>query len=99
MSIYHIPYPPDFEIDHAAAHHEERRRRALQSLDAGDVIATVEETLAAEPDPAKHPLFPLVCFHLDCLTAVDGAAFYDGWKALVWQAIDRCVDELLQRED
>jgi hypothetical protein len=30
MSTRHFPYPPDFEVDPAAARHEERRRRALR---------------------------------------------------------------------
>jgi citrate lyase beta subunit len=59
MSTRHLTYPSDFEIDHAAAHHEERRRRALQALDVGDVIATVEDALAQEADPKAHPLYPV----------------------------------------
>ena len=42
MSTRHIPYPSDFEIDHVAAHQEERRRRALQSLDVGDVLGVAD---------------------------------------------------------
>jgi len=57
MSTRHFPYPQDFEVDRAAAGHEERRRRALTALDPGDVLAVIEDALAGEPDPAKHPLF------------------------------------------
>jgi hypothetical protein len=32
MSIHEIPYPPDFQIDFAAAHEEERRRRAREGV-------------------------------------------------------------------
>lgn len=76
MSTRHIPYPSDFDTDHAAAVHEERRRLALQSLDVGDVIATVEDLLASEPDPAKHPLFPVANWLLDRQGRVDGGAFW-----------------------
>jgi hypothetical protein len=37
MSTRHILYPADFEVNHAASHHEERCRRAIQSLAVGDV--------------------------------------------------------------
>jgi len=99
MSNLHIPYPSDFDQDQLAAHHEERRRRALRSLDPGDVIAQVEDLVAQIADPTQHPLYHLVCFHLDVLHAVDGAAFYDGWRQLVLTAIDCCLIDALQRED
>jgi hypothetical protein len=99
MSTRHIPYPPDLDVDHTTALHEERRRRALQSLDAGDVIATVEDTLAAEPDPAKHPLYPVVLWLLDRQGRVDGGAFWVQWQGLVDRAIEQLVEALLQGED
>jgi hypothetical protein len=92
MSSQQIPYPPDFEIDYHADLHEERRRRALAMIDPGDVIAVVEDVLACEPDPAKNPLFPVAQFFLKGQVAVDGAAFWDAWKALVCQAIDSLVE-------
>ena len=99
MSTRHLPYPHDFDIDHTAALHEERRRRALTALDVGDVIATVEDALAQEPDPRQHPLFPLVAWLLDRQLSVDGGAFWHAWKALACQAIDRLVEARLQGED
>jgi hypothetical protein len=99
MSTRHIPYPSDFEIDHAAAHHEERRRRALKSLDVGDVLAQVDALIASEPDPTKHPCFPVVNWLLDRQLAVHGGEFWDAWRTLCQQAIDRLVDARLQGED
>jgi hypothetical protein len=99
MSTRHLPYPHDFDIDHAAAHHEERRRRALKALDVGDVLAQVDDLIASEPDPTKHPCFPLVNWLLDRQLAVHGGEFWDAWKRLACQAIDRLVDERLQAED
>jgi hypothetical protein len=65
MSTHHLPYPSDFEVNHAASHHEDRRRQALQSIDVGDVLAQVDDLIASEPDPTKHPCYGLVAFLLD----------------------------------
>jgi hypothetical protein len=98
MSTRHIPYPSDFEFNHTAAIHEERRRRALKTLDPDDVLAVIEDLLASEPDPAKHPLYPMVLWLLDqALTPGSGGDFWDAWKRLACQAIDRLVDEALSR--
>jgi hypothetical protein len=99
MSTRHIPYPADFDIDHTAARYEERRRRALKALDVGDVLAQVDDLIASEPDPTKHPCFPLVNWLLDRQLAVHGGEFWDYWKALALQAIDRLVEARLQGED
>ena len=98
MSRYDIPYPPDFEIDHAAAHHEERRRRALQSLDISDVLAQVVDLVAREPDPTKHPCFAVANWLLDRQGRVDGGAFWLAWQVLVDRAIEQLVEARLQGE-
>jgi hypothetical protein len=99
MSTRHLPYPADFEVDPAAARHEERRRLALRALDVGDVLAQVDDLLASEPDPTKHPCYGLVTFLLDRQLAVHGGAFWDAWKQVALQAIDRLVEARLQAED
>jgi hypothetical protein len=100
MSTRHLPYPHDFEVNHAAAHHEERRRQALKVLDPDDVLAVIEDALASEPDPAKHPLYPMVLWLLDqALTPGSGGDFWDAWKRLALQAIDQLVDDALAEED
>jgi hypothetical protein len=100
MSTRHLPYPPDFEVNHAAAHHEERRRRALTSLDVGDVLSVIDDLIASECDPTKHPCFAMVAWMLDQrLEPGNGAVFWDAWKVLAWQAIDRLVEARLQGED
>jgi hypothetical protein len=99
MSTRYLPYPPDFEVDPAAARHEERRRRALRALDVGDVLAQVDDLLASEPDPTKHPCYGLVAFLLDRQLAVHGGELWDAWKALACQAIDQLVEARLQGED
>jgi hypothetical protein len=99
VSTYDIAVPSPDEHDYHAALCQQRRRRALQSLDVGDVIATVEETLAAEPDPAKHPLFPVVNWLLDRQGRVDGGAFWLQWQVLVDHAIEQLLEASLQGED
>ena len=51
MSTRHLPYPPDFEIDHTAAHHEERRRRALQVPRRRRRAGPVDDLIARSPTP------------------------------------------------
>jgi hypothetical protein len=92
-----IPYPPDYQIDYHADHHEERRRRALKALEIGDVLAQIDDLIAQEPTPEKHPMHPVVAWLLDRQLSVDGGAFWDAWKRLVCQAIDQLVDEALSR--
>lgn len=99
MSTYHIPNPHDLDIDHAAAHHEERRRRALNAMDVGDVLSVLYDLIASGPEPQKHPCFPVVNWLLDRQLSVDGGTFWAQWKALALAAIDRLVDERLQGED
>jgi hypothetical protein len=99
MSTHHIPYPPDFDVDYHADLCEQRRRRALKSLDPSDVLAELDDLIASEPDPKAHPCFGLVNWLLDGQLAVDGGSFWDAWKALALQAIDRLVEARLQGED
>jgi hypothetical protein len=99
MSTHHLPYPSDFEVNHAASHHEDRRRQALQSIDVGDVLAQVDDLIASEPDPTKHPCYGLVAFLLDRQLAVHGGEFWDAWKQVALRAIDQLVEAHLQAED
>jgi hypothetical protein len=100
MSTRHLPYSHDVDIDHAAAHHEERRRLALKSLEVGDVLSVIDDLVSQEPAPAKHPCFPMVAWLLDqALTPGDGGAFWDAWKRLAHQAIDQLVEARVQGED
>jgi hypothetical protein len=94
-----IPYPSDFDIDHAAAHQEERRRRALKSLDVGDVLATVDDLIRQEVDPKAHPIHGLAAWLLDHTYACDGGELFDRCKALCLTAIDQLVEARLQGED
>jgi len=95
-----IPYPPDFQIDY---HHDlcqQRREAAIKSLAVGDVLSQIDDLISQEPDPAKHPLYPMVLWLLDqALTPGSGGDFWDAWKRLALQAIDQLVDDALAEED
>jgi hypothetical protein len=97
MSRQPIPYPSDFEIDYHADRQEERRRRALTTLTVADVLSELDALVAQEPDPTKHSCHGLVNWLLDGQPAVHGGDFWDAWKRLAGQAIDRLVDEALSR--
>jgi hypothetical protein len=100
MSIRDIPYPSDFQLDFHADLQEARRRRALKSIDVGDVLAEVDDLIASEPDPSKHPCYAMAAWLLDKqLTPLDGGQLYDGWKVLCLNAIDRLIEQRLQGED
>jgi hypothetical protein len=99
MSTYHITVPSPDEINYHEARQVQRVQRALQRIDPGDVLAVIDSRIAAEPDPTKHPLYPMVMFFLDRQTAVDGAKLYDDWRRLILAAIDTCLDDLLELED
>jgi hypothetical protein len=87
------------QIDYHADAQARRVERARTLIDPGDVLSVIDSRIAAEPDPARHPLYGLVLFYLDRVHAVDGGLLYDQFKALVLSAIDTCVDDLLQMED
>jgi hypothetical protein len=99
MSTHQTPYPHDFQIDYHADRQVQRTEAAFNALDAGDVLATVDDLIRQEPDPAKHPLYDLTMFLLDRTTACDGGHLYDALRAVILLAIDRCLSEALSRED
>jgi hypothetical protein len=86
------------QIDYHAEIQVRRVERALKQLDPGDVLAVIDSRIAAEPDPTVHPLYPMVCWHLEkCLTPMDGGQFFERWRALIIDAINVCLDEQLAR--
>jgi hypothetical protein len=99
MSMYDIDIPYPAPVDHDAAHHEERRRRALKTLTVADVLAELDDLVSQEPDAAQHPCAGLAAFLLDQTWACDGGQLFDAWKGLCLTAIDRLVEARLQGED
>ncbi len=83
MSESQIPYHSDFDVDHAAALHEERRRLALAKINAEDLLASVMEDLAEQPLQG-HALEPMILWLLDkAWTPGDGGVLWDRLKQAV----------------
>jgi hypothetical protein len=65
-----------------------------------DVMAIIDASIAAEADPKAHPLYQMVCWHLErCLTPLAGGQFFDRCRQLVLDAIGICIDDALALED
>jgi hypothetical protein len=62
MSTRQIPYPPDFDVNYHADLAEQRRQRVLKTLAVSDVLTEVDDLIAQEPDPTKHPAHDVVAF-------------------------------------
>jgi hypothetical protein len=98
MSTRYTPEPS--QINYHADIQAQRVERAMRLIDPGDVLAIIDSRIASEPDPAQHPLYHLVCWHLEkCLTPMDGGEFFARCRQLVISAINTAIDELLERED
>ena len=100
MSIHGINVPSPDDIDYHADRQQRRVQRTLTQLDPSDILSIIDSRLASEPDPKAHPLYHLVCWHLEkCLTPMDGGQFFDRCRQLVISAINTALDDLLERED
>jgi hypothetical protein len=100
VSTYGINVPSPDDIDYHADCQQRRVQAALKQLDPGDVLAIIDAKIASEGDSAQHPLYHLVCWHLEkCLTPMDGGAFFDGFRTLVISAINTALEDALQGED
>jgi hypothetical protein len=94
MSTVH--FPDDFDIDYHADLQWQRQQMALQSLSISDVLAAVDDLIAAEPDEHKHPLFSLVANALDTrVTAGTGESLQVRYGRLIDHAIERLVEQRL----
>jgi hypothetical protein len=99
VSTRHLPYGSEFEIDYHREAQQRRVEQARKQLDPADVLSQIDDLISAEPDPQKHPCFAMVAWMLDqALTPGSGGDFWDAWKVLAWQAIDRLVEARLQGE-
>jgi hypothetical protein len=100
MSIDGINVPAPEEHDYHADRQARRVERALKLIDPGDVLAIIDSRIASESAPQAHPLYQMVCWHLEkCLTPLDGSAFFDTCRQLVIDAINTALDEALAAED
>jgi hypothetical protein len=94
MSTIH--YPDDFDVDYHADWQWQRQQAALRSLDPGDVLAEVDDLIAAEPDPEHHPLYSLAAHALDRTTQPGSAeSLHARLRRLIDHAIERLVEQRL----
>ena len=99
MSTYGINVPSPDDLNYHEARQQQRVQAALKRIDPGDVLAIIDSRIAAKPDPKAHPLYHLVCWHLEkCLTPMDGGQFFDTCRQLVIAAINVALNDALARE-
>jgi hypothetical protein len=97
MSSMGLNVPSPDEHNYHEAREQQRVQRALKLIAPGDVLAVIDRRIAQEADPAKHPLYHLVCWHLEkCLTPMDGGQFFDTFNTLVRMAVDSAIDDVLE---
>jgi hypothetical protein len=96
MSIRNIPYPDDFDENY---HHDlawQRQEMARKALTVSDVLATVDELIAAEADEMQHPLYSLAAAALDRTTQPGSAeGLWTRCKRLVDHAVETLVEQKL----
>jgi hypothetical protein len=96
MSTRNIPYPDDFDDNYHADLQWRRQEMALKALTVSDVLATVDELIAAEADETQHPCHGLVAAALG-QTMQPGSAegLWARCKRLVDHAVEQLVEERL----
>jgi hypothetical protein len=89
----HIALP---DIDEAADLEWHRQQLALQSLNISDILAEVDDLIAAEPDEQRHPLFSLVANALDRrIMPGTGESLQTRYGKLIDHAIETLVEQRL----
>ena len=86
--------PDDFDLDYHSDWQWQRQQRALQSLTVSDVLAEVDDLIAAEPDEQQHPLYSLVAHTLGH-TTMPGSA--EGLQARLRRLVDDAVERLVEQ--
>jgi hypothetical protein len=54
-----LPYPTSHDDDLEAEIADERYERALRRITVDEVLSTLDDLIAQQPDPRKHPLYSL----------------------------------------
>jgi hypothetical protein len=94
MSTLH--YPDDFDVDYHADLQWQRQQMALKTLEIGDVLAAVEDLIAQEPDPEKHPFYSLAAYALDRARQPGSPeGLMARYRRLIDHAIARLVEQRL----
>jgi hypothetical protein len=89
---FDLTYHHDLEADRQWR----RWQRAVAQLDPADVLRVIDASLAAEPDPAAHPLAGLVNYLLQHERSPGSPqALFERFRALADHAIEVCVEQIL----
>lgn len=92
-----IPYPLDDDAD--ADWRQQREEEILYRMDVGEILVSIDQALASEPDPAQHPLYNVVEYLLNRRRACSDAEIARSVKALCNHAIMACLDIAMQQDD
>jgi hypothetical protein len=96
MSMHRIHVPAPDQFDYHADRRWQREQLALQSLAISDILAEVDDLIAAEPDEQRHPLFSLVANAIDRrVMPGTGESLQTRYGQLIDHAIERLVEARL----
>lgn len=96
-----IPYPISHIHDVEGERQDARYAKAIQQVQIGDVLAVVDDLIASEVDPTKHPAANLAAHYLYRGGTDTGSRPHtllvsaEKLDLLVKQAIDRIVETML----
>jgi hypothetical protein len=91
MSIPYV-WPDDPEADRTW----QRQQLVVKSLEPGDLLAEIDDLIAAEPHPEQHWLFPIAAYLLDkSNTPGSPQALYDRVMRLATHALERVIEQKL----
>jgi hypothetical protein len=94
MSTIHDP--DDFDVNYHSDLQWRRQQMALTRVTPADVLSVIDELIAAEADPERHPLHGLVVYLLDQTNSPGTPeALYERFKRLADHAIEACVEAVL----
>jgi hypothetical protein len=94
MSTIH--FPDDFDIDYHADLQWQREQMALKTLEPGDVLVEVDDLIAREPDPERHPFYSLAAHALDRTTQPGSAkSLHARLRRLIDHAVERLIEQRL----
>jgi hypothetical protein len=96
-----IPYPMSHIDDLASDLQDRRYAAAIAQVQLGDVLAVLDDLIASEPDPTKHPAATIVAYYLHAKGTDTGRrpctmnVAAEKLDLLVKQAIDTVVEAML----
>jgi hypothetical protein len=96
-----LPYPTSHDDDLDAERADQRYARALQRITVDEVLAGVDDLIASERDPRKHPLYHLarhVLRHGGFRRSGQRAHMADHLGMVFENLIEEAIERLVQEE-